>query len=46
MKNLANKLEEKERLGKTDEIAERIKKRKEVLQKHQEISLLAHLKRI
>lgn len=46
MKNLANKLEEKEKVGKTDEIAERIKKRKEVLQKHQEISLLAHLKRI
>lgn len=28
------------------EIADRIKKRKEVLQKHQEIALLAHLKRI
>jgi hypothetical protein len=46
MKNVANKLEEKEKQGKIDEIAERIKKRKEVLQKHQEIALLAHLKRI
>lgn len=46
MKNYASKLEEKEKTGKMGEIAERIKKRKEMLQKHQEISLLAHLKRI
>lgn len=29
-----------------NEIADRIRKRKEMLQKHQEIALLAHLKRI
>ena len=46
LKNLANRMEEKERDGKMSEIEERIKKRKEVLQKHQEIALLAHLKRI
>lgn len=46
VKNIIETLEEKDRQSKTVEIAERIKKRKEVLQKHQEISLLAHLKRI
>ena len=46
IKNYANKLEEKEKSNKMGEIADRIKKRKEMLQKHQEIALLAHLKRI
>lgn len=46
IKNLANRLESKEKQVKTDEISERIKKRKEVLQKHQQLALLAHLKRI
>ncbi len=35
IKIMGNKMEEKEKQGKLDEIAERIKKRKEVLQKHQ-----------
>lgn len=39
-------LQEKDRQGKMQEINERIKKRKDTLQKHQEIALLAHLKRI
>jgi len=35
IKNIANRLDSKEKQSKTDEISERIKKRKEVLQKHQ-----------
>ena len=46
IKILANRLEQKEKEEKSVDIAGRVQKRKEALQKHQEIALLAHLKRI